>query len=234
MQRWAVMAMVTLVSGSAMGQEARQQEVNEILMRGDLGQVSDPKMSLYVLTLPAGQSAPAHSHDGAVFAYVLEGRIENQVEPGPPQTLSTGGFFQERPGQPHRMFRNLSQTEAARILIFQNAGGLPPNTRPLLQQSLSEVSNQEAVLIRVVTPPGVGLAGAHRHPGPVFAYLLKGEIESQVEPEPSRVYRAGDVFYETPMRVHSTYRNPSQTEPAEMLLFMVHEKGKPLAVGVTQ
>jgi quercetin dioxygenase-like cupin family protein len=204
----------------------------QMLMKEPLGDTSEPKMSLFILNLPAGQTVPTHSHAGAVFAYLLEGNIENQVEPDPPQVIHPGGFFHERPMQVHRLFRNLSQTEPAKILIFQNTGALPPNLKPLLQEPLANTATQEVNVLRLTMGPGAESAGVHQHPGPVFAYVLKGEIETQVDPDPPKIYRAGDVFYEPPMHAHRFSRNPSKTEPAELLVFQVGEQGGPLALPV--
>jgi quercetin dioxygenase-like cupin family protein len=62
-------------------------------------------------------------------------------------------------------------------------------------------------------------------------YVLKGEIESQVDPDQPKVYREGDVFYDPPMHAHRLFRNLSKTEPTELLIFQISEKGKPLAMG---
>jgi hypothetical protein len=50
--------------------------------------------------------------------------------------------------------------------------------------------------------------------------------------DPARIYRVGDVFYEPQMHAHRLLRNASQTEPAELLLFQVFDKGAPTAIGV--
>ncbi len=67
--------------------------------------------------------------------------------------------------------------------------------------------------------------------GPVFAYLLEGEIENQVDPNPPRRYKAGEFFYEPPMHVHRSLRNLSDTQAAKLLIFEVGEKGKPFTIG---
>ena len=51
-----------------------------------------------------------------------------------------------------------------------------------------------------------------------------------MDPDPPKIYRAGDVFYEPPMHAHRLFRNRSQTEPAELVIFEVGEKGQPLAI----
>jgi quercetin dioxygenase-like cupin family protein len=194
-------------------------------------------MSLFVTTLSGGYASPSHQHSGAVFTFVLEGEIESQVEPDAPKIYHAGDFFHESPGQVHRVFRNRSATTPAKFLIFTNN---PPNTgapdtgtvavRLLLQERLTALTNQEVSVVKITTAPGGAATGAHQHPGPVFAYLLKGEVESQVDPGESKVYRAGDVFYEPPMHTHRLYRNLSKTEAAELLVFQVHETGKPFAI----
>lgn len=205
-------------------------------MKEPLGETSEPKMSLFILNLAAGQSVPSHSHAGSVFAYVLQGEIENQVEPDAPQVFHPGGFFFERPMQTHRIFRNLSPTEPAKILIFQNTSSLPSTIKPLLQEPLTNLANQEVNVISLAGRPGGSSSPsqAHRHPGPVFAYVLKGEIETQVDPDPPKIYHAGEVFYEAPMHVHRMSRNVSKTEPTEILVFEVVEKGQPLGMSVPQ
>lgn len=55
----------------------------KMLMQDPLGDTDGPQISLYILTVRAGVTIPSHSHKGAVFAYILEGNIENQVEPVP-------------------------------------------------------------------------------------------------------------------------------------------------------
>src|SRR5215831_19851976 len=108
--------------------------VTKTLMQEPLGDTSEPKMSLFVLNLGEGLTVPAHTHAGAVFAYILQGEIENQLDSEEAQVYSAGGLFHERAMQLHRVFRNLSKTEAAKILIFQNTGSLPASVKPLLQE----------------------------------------------------------------------------------------------------
>lgn len=203
-------------------------------MEEPLGGTTEPVMSLFILNMAPGRTVHSHTHEGVVFAYILEEEIENQVEPDPPQTYRAGGLFHERAKQVHRVFRNLSKTEPAKVLVFQNTATLPAGLKPLLQEPLAELTRWEVSVIKITTAPGVTAVSApgHQHPGPVFAYLLKGEIESQVDPDPPVVYRAGDVFYEPPMHPHRLYRNMSKIEPAELLIFSVHGIGEPFAVRV--
>ena len=203
------------------------------LMQEPLGDTADPRVTVLVLPIPGGLTAGAHTHKGPVFAYILQGDIENQVEPDPPKVYHAGDFFFEPTMHVHRLLRNLSSSEPARLLVFEvgDTGKANPAIKTLLEAP-AEVANREARLITVTLAPGAALPGAHKHPGPVFAYIREGEIENQVDPDAPKVYRAGDVFYEPPMHAHRLFRNLSQTEPAEVLIFQIGEKGQPLAMGI--
>ena len=71
-------------------------------------------------------------------------------------------------------------------------------------------------------PPGASSV-AHRHASSAFiyAYVLSGEIRSQVDDEPARVYRAGDAWFENPGAHHRVSANASDTEPARLLAVLI-------------
>jgi Cupin domain len=51
--------------------------------------------------------------------------------------------------------------------------------------------------VRIEYPPGDPGIPPHRHPGgPCFGYILEGEMVFELEGEPPRVVKAGDVFWE--------------------------------------
>jgi len=102
----------------------------------------------------------------------------------------------------------------------------------LMQQPLAEVPNAEVRVITLTVAPGAP-SPPHEHTGPVFAYLLEGEIENQVDPNPPQRYKAGEYFYEPPMHVHRSLRNLSGTETAKLLIFEVGEKGKQFTVSAS-
>jgi quercetin dioxygenase-like cupin family protein len=49
----------------------------------------------------------------------------------------------------------------------------------------------EAMTVLIELPPGDPGAPPHRHSGPVFGYMLEGEIIFELEGEPEQVIRAG-------------------------------------------
>ncbi|MGH9469433.1 MAG: cupin domain-containing protein [Terriglobia bacterium] len=67
----------------------------------------------------------------------------------------------------------------------------------------------------------------HRHPGPVFGYILEGSFMMQFLPDSARKYSQGQAFYEPAMHVHAVCRNLSRTRPAKFLAVMIRESGQP-------
>src|SRR6478735_8542430 len=65
-----------------------------------------------------------------------------------------------------------------------------------------------ATVVEVTLEPGQE-SPPHRHPGPVFGYVLEGEYEHAIDDEPVKKYKAGDTFYEPSGAVHRVARNPS-------------------------
>ena len=71
-------------------------------------------------------------------------------------------------------------------------------------------------------PPGASSA-SHRHAGSAFiyAYVLSGEIRSQVDGGPVRVYRAGEAWFESPGAHQRVSENASDTKPARLLAVLI-------------
>ena len=81
-------------------------------------------------------------------------------------------------------------------------------------------------------PPGASSA-PHRHARSAFiyAYVLSGEIRSQVDDGPARVYRPGEAWFERPGAHHRVSANASDTEPARLLdVFIVDAADEPLTI----
>ena len=74
--------------------------------------------------------------------------------------------------------------------------------------------------------PGASSA-AHRHAGSAFiyAYVIAGEIRSQVDGEPARVYRTGEAWFEKPGAYHRVSANASDTAPARLLAVLIVDAG---------
>jgi len=97
---------------------------------------------------------------------------------------------------------------------------------PYFEQTISNIPGKSLVAFIVdYAPGGASASHVHSNSGVVFAYVVSGAIESQVNDEPKRVYRAGESWYETPGSHHRVSRNASTTEPAKLLAAFVADTG---------
>ena len=129
-------------------------------MQKPLPEDAEPRLSVVSIPVPPAPPEPrstgaGHTHAGPVFAYILQGNIENQVEPDLPAVYKPGDFFYKAPGRVHRFLRNLSTTEPAKLIVFQSgATGTPaPVIRTLHQEPLLTTKNQEVSLLRLTLAP---------------------------------------------------------------------------------
>jgi quercetin dioxygenase-like cupin family protein len=101
---------------------------------------------------------------------------------------------------------------------------------PHFEQGIPNIPGKSLVAVVVDYAPG-GASPSHMHAKSafIFAYVVSGAIESQVNEEPRRVYRAGESFYETPGSSHRVSRNASASEAAKLLaVFVVDTSDKAL------
>jgi quercetin dioxygenase-like cupin family protein len=81
----------------------------------------------------------------------------------------------------------------------ESANATPPPPKLELLSSVPAPpmpDNAEAKTILVTLPPGSKGAQPHRHTGPAFGYVIKGEMVFEREGEPQRVVKAGETFWE--------------------------------------
>jgi quercetin dioxygenase-like cupin family protein len=107
---------------------------------------------------------------------------------------------------------------------------------PHFEQAIPNIPGKSLVALVVDYAPG-GASPSHTHAKSafIFAYVLSGEIESQVNDGPKRVYRAGESWYETPGSIHRVSRNARKTEPAKLLaVFVVDTDDKNLTTPVKE
>ncbi len=64
----------------------------------------------------------------------------------------------------------------------------------------------------------------HRHPGPVYGYILEGIYEFKVEGQPLRKLQSGDTFYEPLMALHEVGSNPSGNSITRVLAIVTHPR----------
>ncbi len=92
----------------------------------------------------------------------------------------------------------------------------------LAARSIPSVPGKRLVSILVDYPPGAGSV-PHRHAGSAFiyAYVLSGQIRSQIDDEPVRIYREGEWWFEGPGAHHRESANASKTRRARLLAVFV-------------
>lgn len=105
---------------------------------------------------------------------------------------------------------------------------------PNFTHAIPNIPGKSLTAVVVDYAPG-GASPAHEHAKSAFiyAYVVSGAIESQVNDGPKRVYHAGESFFEEPGSVHRVSRNASKTQPARLLaVFVVDTDDKVLTTPV--
>jgi len=76
-------------------------------------------------------------------------------------------------------------------------GPSPTNTLDVLLHENPVIAPGSAAMIATVTiPPGDAGSGPHRHSGPVFGYVVEGEILFELEGQEPYPIKAGEAFWE--------------------------------------
>ena len=73
---------------------------------------------LVEVTYPPGTGSPPHLHANGVMAFVVSGAIASKIGEDPEQTFQAGDAWWEAPGAIHRVSRNASATEPAKLLAI--------------------------------------------------------------------------------------------------------------------
>ncbi|MES2736843.1 MAG: cupin domain-containing protein [Verrucomicrobiota bacterium] len=95
---------------------------------------------------------------------------------------------------------------------------------PLFNQELAGHPEEQVSMTVVTYAPGKS-SPPHRHHGPVFVYVIEGNVELQITGGPLTTVKAGETFYEPPGSIHEVSRNASKTEPAKLIAFIVGKTG---------
>ena len=92
----------------------------------------------------------------------------------------------------------------------------------LAERPVPNIPGKLMVVNAVDYVPG-GYSASHRHAGSafIFAYVVTGEVRSQVNDEPVRVYQAGEQWFENPGSHHRVSENASATKPARLIAVLI-------------
>ncbi|GJH30039.1 cupin domain-containing protein [Caballeronia novacaledonica] len=94
--------------------------------------------------------------------------------------------------------------------------------------AIPNIPGKSLIAVEVDYPPGTA-SPPHTHAKSAFiyAYVIRGAIESKVDDGETRIYRAGESWSEPPGATHSISRNASKTQPATLLAIFIldtHDK----------
>ena len=97
----------------------------------------------------------------------------------------------------------------------------------LHQAPLPGVEGKEVIIKHFVSPPGF-VGGRHFHPGPVYVYVLEGELTIETNGK-TETYRAGQLYPE-PLNSVMQGKNLSASNDLEIVVFQVGDIGKPMMI----
>jgi len=100
----------------------------------------------------------------------------------------------------------------------------------LFRGNLEGVEGKEIVIFIAELAPGA-VGSKHYHPGPEFFYVLEGTLAHEPEGNAAHTMKPGNLGSNPNKGVH-IIRNPSTTERAKAIDFLVAEKGQPLVISV--
>ncbi len=92
---------------------------------------------------------------------------------------------------------------------------------------LPGVEGKEVIIKHFAAPAGF-VGGRHFHPGPVYVYVLEGELTVETEGG-TETYKAGQLFPEALNQVMQG-KNLSAADDLELLVFQVGDVGKPMMI----
>jgi len=101
----------------------------------------------------------------------------------------------------------------------------PGSKRTDLQRHDLSAPGREVIQVRVDFDPGY-LSPRHTHPGEEIIYVIEGTLEYEIDGQPARRVKAGDVLFVPAGTIHAA-KNVGDTNGAELATYVV-EKGKPL------
>ena len=104
--------------------------------------------------------------------------------------------------------------------------GRAETVTPKFDQAIPNIPGKSLVVVEVDYAPGAA-SPAHTHAKSAFiyAYVLSGQIESKVNDGETRIFKAGESWFEPPNAHHQISRNASKTEAAKLLAVFVVDSG---------
>jgi quercetin dioxygenase-like cupin family protein len=122
--------------------------------------------------------------------------------------------------------------EGAKLAAQSQPSNAPPEVKRtvLFKGDLEGADGKEIVVFVAELAPGA-MGAKHYHPGPEFFYVLEGTLAHEPQGGAAHMMKAGD-FGSNPNKSVHTIRNPSPTEWAKAIDFLLADKGQPLVIPV--
>jgi quercetin dioxygenase-like cupin family protein len=118
----------------------------------------------------------------------------------------------------------LAAVACVTLAAHDDPGTEKPKVRTLAQEDVAEKLDGQkarATTVEVTLEPGQA-STPHRHPGPVFGYVLEGQYEWAIDDKPAKTLKAGDTFYEPTGCLHRVSRNPGDKNKTRVLAVILH------------
>lgn len=116
-------------------------------------------------------------------------------------------------------------------IIGRQVEAQAPDVKVLVTKDVAGAAGKETVVLTVEYAPGVS-EPVHRHNAQAFVFVLEGSVVMQVKGQPPVTLQPGETFYEGTDDVHLVGRNASQTTRARFVVFLIKNKGAPVALPV--
>ena len=113
---------------------------------------------------------------------------------------------------------------AAGMAAVEHAGH--GTVRTIAERDISEKldgKDAKVSFVEVSLEPGEANA-PHRHPGPVFGYVLEGKFEWAINDEPAKVFKPGDTFYEPTGVLHRVSKSAATKGKTRVLAAVVYPR----------
>ncbi len=101
--------------------------------------------------------------------------------------------------------------------------------KTLHKAPLQGVEGKEIIVKHFAAPPKF-VGGKHMHPGPVFVYVLEGELTVELAGK-TKTFKAGELYPEN-IDAAMVGKNLSASDDLELLVLQVGDIGKPMMIKV--
>ncbi len=119
---------------------------------------------------------------------------------------------------------------AVSTAIMFNAHATTPSVTHFMKEVSSVADGTEVMMSQVDIPANTSLP-KHWHHGEEYAYIVSGSVTLWQQGKPDTLMKAGDAVKIPLKQIHTAITGD---EPVTIVVFRVHEEGKPVRVNVDE